>query len=183
MANFDETKDTLELIKKEDPNITFCISTNGLLLPRYAGELVKLGVTHFTITINAVDEAVGALIYKKINYGCITYKGKEAAEILLSKQLEGIQVLRSYNTKIKVNTVYIKGINDKHIEDIVLKVRDMGCFVSNIMPMIPVIGSDFELFPRVNENEINDIREKCSNIMPQMMHCKQCRADAIGLLV
>jgi MoaA/NifB/PqqE/SkfB family radical SAM enzyme len=30
LANFEETKKTLELIRRHDGNVTFCLSTNGL---------------------------------------------------------------------------------------------------------------------------------------------------------
>ncbi|MHB8062016.1 MAG: nitrogenase component 1, partial [Ruminiclostridium sp.] len=46
LAEFENTKKTLMLIRKEDPEVTFCLSTNGLLLPLYADELVKLCVSH-----------------------------------------------------------------------------------------------------------------------------------------
>ena len=37
---------------------------------------------------------------------------------------------------IKVNTVYIPGINDHHIPDIAKKISEMGVFIHNIIPLI-----------------------------------------------
>ena len=51
LANFEETKKTLQLIKEYDPKVTFCLSTNGLMLPLYAQELIDLGVSHVTVTV------------------------------------------------------------------------------------------------------------------------------------
>jgi nitrogenase molybdenum-iron protein NifN len=68
LANFDETKKSIVLIKEADPEVTFCLSTNGLMLPFYANELVNLGVSHITITINAIDTSIGAKIYREVNY-------------------------------------------------------------------------------------------------------------------
>jgi MoaA/NifB/PqqE/SkfB family radical SAM enzyme len=59
LANFDETKKALEMIHEDDPNITFCVSTNGLMLPYHAKELADLNVSHVTVTVNAVDPAIG----------------------------------------------------------------------------------------------------------------------------
>jgi predicted Fe-Mo cluster-binding NifX family protein len=48
--------------------------------------------------------------------------------------------------------------------------------------MIPVKGSVFENMPLVSNKEVMDLRKKCGEHLKQMYHCKQCRADAIGLL-
>ncbi|NRU22952.1 putative Fe-Mo cluster-binding NifX family protein [Clostridium beijerinckii] len=48
--------------------------------------------------------------------------------------------------------------------------------------MIPVKGSVFENMPLTSNKEIMDLRKKCGEHIEQMYHCKQCRADAIGLL-
>jgi len=54
--------------------------------------------------------------------------------------------------------------------------------MTNIMPLIPAPGSAFETFPQTNRKEIQNLREVCRLDIPQMTHCQQCRADAIGLL-
>ncbi len=182
LANFSETKKTLEMIRREDPDITFCLSTNGLMLPLHAQELIDLGVSHVTVTINAVDPQIGAKIYKHINYLGTTYTGIEAASILLANQLSGIRYLTSRGIVCKVNTVMLKGINEDHIEDVVKKVSSLGAYISNIMQLIPVKGSAFENLELVSNKEIMAIREKCAPELRQMYHCRQCRADAVGTL-
>jgi len=182
LANFDETKRTLELIQEYDKDVTFCLSTNGLMLPKYANELCDLGVTHVTVTINAVDVKIGAQIYKYINYGDTHFEGESAAAILLANQLSGLRLLLAREIICKINIVTLKGVNDHHIPDIVKKVNELGCYITNIMPFIQVEGSAFEHLPGTSNKEINKIRSNCSGIMRQMYHCKQCRADAIGTL-
>ena len=182
LANFPETKRTLQLIREADPNVTFCLSTNGLMLPLYAQELVDLGVSHVTVTINAVDPEIGAKIYKHINYLGTRYDGIQAASILLANQLSGIRYLTSKGIICKVNTVMLKGINEHHIEQVVKKVSELGAYISNIMQLIPVKGSAFENLELVSNKEIMAIREKCAPDLKQMYHCRQCRADAVGTL-
>lgn len=182
LANFEEVKKSIELIKAEDPNITFCLSTNGLMLPFYANQLVDLGVSHITVTINSVDTKIGEKVYKEVNYLGKRYVGEEAAEILMNNQLTGLKYLCSKGVVCKVNIVMIKGINDTHIVDVIKKVKECGVYITNIMQMIPVKGSGFEKLPMVSNQELNEMRKESEKHVKQMYHCKQCRADAIGTL-
>ncbi len=182
LANFDNVKKTLELIKEHDPEVTFCLSTNGLMLPFYAQDLIDLGVSHVTITMNAIDPKITAKVYKFVDYLGVTYTGEEGAQILLNNQLSGLKYLADRGVMCKVNIVMLKGINDHHIEEVVKKVKTLGASITNIMQMIPVKGSVFENMPLTSNKEIMDLRKKCGEHLEQMYHCKQCRADAIGLL-
>jgi len=182
LADFDNTRKSLELIKAADPDITFCLSTNGLMLPYYADEIIRLGVSHVTITINAIDPVIGAKVYRNINYMGKHLTGEEGSWVLINNQLEGLKYLSSKGIMVKVNIVMIKGINDTHIEAVVKKVKEYGAFITNIMPLIPAEGSSFENMPLTSNKELNELRRKCELELKQMYHCKQCRADAIGLL-
>lgn len=182
LANFEETKKSIELIKKEAPDITFCLSTNGLMLPFYADELIKLGVSHITITINSVDPKISGQIYKFVDYLGEKLEGEEAGKVLLHNQISGLKYITKKGIISKINIVMIKGLNDNHILDIVKKVKECGAYMTNIMPLIPVAGSVFENRPTVDDLELNNMRKKCGLDLKQMYHCKQCRADAIGTL-
>ncbi len=182
LANFEETKASLSLIREYDPDVTFCISTNGLMLPLYAEELVDLGVTHVTVTMNAVDPEIGAQIYHHVNYMGVLLKGVQAASVLLANQLTGIKLLTDRGIMVKVNCVAIKGVNDRHLEEVSKMAKKLGAFMTNIMPHIPVVGSAFEDLPRLNNKELEQLRSDCEVNIKQMRHCRQCRADAIGML-
>ena len=182
LANFEETKKVLTLIREQDKDITFCLSTNGLMLPQYADELAALGVSHITVTLNTIDPKIGAQIYKYIDFMGTRYYGETAAAILLANQLTGIKLLRDLGIICKVNVVMLKGINDHHIPEVVAKVKELGGMITNIMQLIPVQGSVFEELPLVTNKEVMEMRNKCGEIMKQMYHCRQCRADAIGTL-
>lgn len=182
LANWDETRETIELIKQADPGMIFCLSTNGLLLPEYAPALIKLGVKHVTVTVNCIDPAVGAQIYGTVNYQGKRYVGIEGSEILLNNQQEGIMYLAGHGATVKVNIVMIKLVNDWHIPDVVSKVKQLGACMTNIMPFIPAPGSVFSGLPATNMRDVNELRSSCAGELKQMSHCRQCRADAIGLL-
>jgi len=182
LADFEKTRETLSLIREVDPDVTFCLSTNGLMLPLYADELVKLGVTHVTVTMNAVNAAIGAKIYKHIDYMGNRYYGEVGAAILMANQMAGLKRLTSLGVVCKVNIVMLKGINEYHIPIVAAKAKELGCQITNIMQMIPVEGSAFEKMPLTSNKEIMEMRKKCELTIKQMYHCRQCRADAIGTL-
>jgi len=96
--------------------------------------------------------------------------------------LTGLRYLAARGIVCKVNTVMLKGINDHHIEDVVIKIKEIGVYISNIMQLIPVEGSPFEQLELVSNKEIMALRKKCEPELRQMYHCKQCRADAVGTL-
>jgi nitrogenase cofactor biosynthesis protein NifB len=182
LANFKATRETLRLVREADPDVTFCLSTNGLLLPLHAQELCQLDVSHVTVTVNAVDPAIGARIYREVDYMGVRHEGEQGAAILMANQLAGIAMLVRAGVVCKVNVVMVKGVNDGHVEDIVRRVRGLGATIANIMQMIPVSGSVFEGMPLVSNKELTVLRKRCEGIMPQMHHCQHCRADAVGLL-
>lgn len=182
LANWDVTRKSIELIKAKGEDIIFCLSTNGLMLPHYAAELVELGIKHITVTVNCLDPNIGARLYKVVNYEGKSYTGVAGAELMIQNQLKGIAYLVEHGVLVKINIVMVKGINDHHIPEVVKKMKELGVFITNIMPLIPAPGSAFEKFPQTSMKEINEMRDLCQLEMQQMRHCKQCRADAVGLL-
>jgi MoaA/NifB/PqqE/SkfB family radical SAM enzyme len=185
LANFDSVRKTLELVREaagDDGGLIFCLSTNGLLLPRFAEDLAKLGVSHLTVTINAVDSNIGSLIYESVTLDGKTYTGEEGARVLLENQIEGLKKASDLGMVCKVNCVMLKGINDAHIPVLIEAVKEAGADMANIMQLIPVKGSVFESMPLLSNVEIRDMKKRCEGMLPQMYHCRQCRADAIGPL-
>ncbi len=182
LANFDAVSETFELVRALDPTVLLCLSTNGLLLPRYADRIAELGISHATITLNAIDPAIGARIYRRVVYNGMVYGGLPAARILLRNQIEGITRLVGLGVTVKVNTVLIPGINDDHVEEVAKVAAGLGATVENVMQMIPVPGSVFQDLPQVPQGLLTERRAACSAYLPQMLTCQQCRADAIGTL-
>ena len=182
LAEFEKTKATVKLIREHDPDITICLSTNGLLLPDYADELIELGIRHITVTMNAVDSKIGEKIYGNITYHGKRYENGSGAALLLENQLKGLRRLANAGAVCKVNIVMIKGINDHHIEEVVKTAKDCGAYITNIMPLIPVADTPFYSIPELDQKELHAMRTKCGETLRQMFHCRQCRADAIGML-
>ncbi len=182
MANPAETLETMRLIRKEYPHMLFCLSSNGLAMPQYLDDLAELGVTHATVTLNTVDPAIGAQIYSWVRDGNVVYRGQAAAELILERQLASIAGLKARGLAVKVNTIVIPGVNDAHVQAVAVKASELGVDLMNLMPMHPNEGTPFGHLAEPTKAAIDALRAEAGPLVPQMTHCRRCRADAVGLL-
>ncbi len=179
LAN-DTTFETLRAINREFPELILCVSTNGLYLSDRLEDLVKCGVRSLTITVNAVMPETAEKIYSRVSYKGRKYTGRDAAECLLCNQWRGLRNAIDAGLIVKVNTVLIPGVNDEEIPLIAWLAGSKEADLMNIIPLIP--QAEFEYLQRPSREMINGMRDKCIQYVPQMTHCKQCRADACGIL-
>ena len=186
LANPQKTFKTFELISQSAPDIKLCVSTNGLALPDHIETLKRYNVDHVTITINMIDPEIGAQIYPWIYYNKRRHHGVEASKILTERQLLGLEMLTANGIMCKVNSVMIPGINDQHLVEVNKAVKSRGAFLHNIMPLIssPEHGTVFGLNGQrgPTAQELKSLQDSCEGEMNMMRHCRQCRADAVGLL-
>jgi len=181
-ANAEATMETMRLINKNYPRMILCLASNGLGIGPYIPELAELNVSHVTITINAVDPEVGARIYSWVRDGKVAYHGRQAAELLLSRQLEAVKALKAHGITVKINSILIPGINGQHILKVAETMRDLGADLFNCMAMFPNVGTPFGSIPEPSKEDVAAMRTEAEKFLPQMRHCTRCRADAVGLL-
>jgi len=87
-------------------NVEIAMTTNGVLLPRYAPALSAAGLDRVTVSLDALDEAT---------FAAITDSGHTVAAVLA-----GIEAAESVGLgPIKINTVVKKGANEDEILDLV----------------------------------------------------------------
>jgi len=186
LANAPNTFHTFDLIHAALPHVKLCLSTNGLALPDHVEKIAAMGVDHVTITINMVDPEIGAQIYPWIFFRHKRWEGLEAAQILHERQMEGLEALTAKGILVKVNSVLIPGINDKHLVEVNKAVRSRGAFLHNVMPLIsdPAHGTQFGLTGQrgPTPSELRAVQDSLGGDAKLMRHCRQCRADAVGLL-
>lgn len=181
-ANPKETLETMRKIKQEFPEKIFCLSTNGLDLYPYIDEIAEIGVSHVTITINAIDPEITAKVYRWVRYEKHVYRGVEGAKVLLEQQLRCIPKLKEKGIVVKINSIIIPGINEDHIPEVAKKCAELGADVMNCIPLIPTAETEFQDFDKPDNKMIFKTRLGASDHMKMMNHCARCRADAAGLL-
>lgn len=186
LASPKKTFETFRMLQEQAPDIKLCLSTNGLALPALVDEICKYNIDHVTITINMVDPEIGAKIYPWIFWDHKRITGVEAARILHENQMKGLEMLTERGVLTKINSVLIPGINDEHLIEVNREVKKRGAFLHNIMPLISeaehgtVFGLTGQRGPTAQE--LKAVQDACMGGANLMRHCRQCRADAVGLL-
>ena len=86
--------------------VEIAMTTNGVLLPRYAPALTAAGLDRVTVSLDALDEAT---------FAAITDSGHTVAAVLA-----GIEAAESVGLgPIKINTVVKRGVNEDEVFDLV----------------------------------------------------------------
>lgn len=171
--------ETFKYVNESYPNLIKCLSTNGLLLYRYAQDIYDAGVRTITVTVNAVDPYIQSQIVSHIVLDGKIYYGEEAAEMLITSQINGIEKISQFGVVVKVNSVLIPGINDHHIEEIAKTVKAAGATLYNIIPLIP--QHELSHIPAPTCEQLDKARIQAEKHLEVFRHCKHCRADACGI--
>ncbi|MEA3640371.1 MAG: nitrogenase cofactor biosynthesis protein NifB [Lamprobacter sp.] len=186
LANPERTLATFRALSEKAPDIKLCVSTNGLALPELVDEICQHNIDHVTITINCIDPEIGAKIYPWIFWNNHRIKGVKAARILIEQQQKGLAMLAERGVLVKVNSVLIPGVNDEHLKEVSRVVKAKGAFLHNVMPLIAEAehGTFYGLMGQrgPTHDELQALQDACSGDMAMMRHCRQCRADAVGML-
>ncbi len=181
-ANPDNTMETLRLVRREYPDMILCVASNGLAVTPYVKEMAELQVSHVTITCCAVKAELAAQIYSWVRDNRRVYRGLEAGQLMLDRQLEAITALKAAGIMVKVNMIIVPGVNENHVSELASTMSDMGVDILNCMAMCHVPDTPFETIVPPCDDEMNAIRTLAGQSLPQMRHCSRCRADAVGLL-
>lgn len=181
-ANIEETFETIRLVKEKFPDMLFCLSSNGIDVAQNIDKIVELGISHVTITMNAIDAEIAAQIYSWVRFRKKMYRGLDAGKIVIDRQTEAIKILKKNNIVVKINSIILPGINDHHIIEVAKFVAALGADTMNCIPLYPTKDTAFEDLEAPSKQMVHDIQRQISQYITPMKHCARCRADAAGLL-
>jgi nitrogen fixation protein NifB len=181
-ATPDKTMATLRLVRARHPEMLLCVASNGLDVEPYVAELEDLGVTHVTITVNAMTPETAAHVYAWVRYRKRIHTGTDAAHLIIERQNTALQRLAASKVMLKINTIVIPGVNDHEIDSIAYAARDIGADIMNCMPLYPAADTVFAGIPQPSDEAMDALRAHVATVLPQMTHCTRCRADACGRL-
>jgi nitrogen fixation protein NifB len=181
-ANPDETMETLRRTHERFPELMMCVASNGLAMLPYLDELAELGVSHVTITVNAVDPKIAAKVYSWVRDGKQVLRGEAAGRLVVKRQEEVVRGLVERGITVKINTIVIPGVNDTHVDVVARHMAELGADLLNCVPLKPTAETAFGLLPEPSPQTMSLVRHQAATYLPQMTHCQRCRADAVGLL-
>ena len=121
------------------PDLPVTVGTNGILLPERLEELVRAGVRHIVVSINAVKAATAALIYGSVNFRARRYTGMAAAELALQQQWNGLENAVEAGVSVTVYTAVMDGINTQEVGDISERAREIGA-ERTVTAVVPAEG-------------------------------------------
>ena len=182
LCDAQQTLETFQLVHDAYPDLMLCVSTNGLALPAYVTDLAAVGVTHLTVTVNAVSPEIASKIYAFVGVNGQKLEGTLGTGYLLRAQDEGIRMAKELRLTVKVNTVVIPGINEDHVVDIARKCASWKVDIMNCISMIPVENTPFETVIPLTADRHRGLQDEAERYVAQMRHCCRCRADAVGKL-
>lgn len=166
---------TLALLQKQYPELVKCVSTNGLLLAEKIDELIELGVSTLSVTVNSLDsEMVGSLV-SWISYREKVYSRGQGAELLIQKQFDGVAQAIKKGLTVKINSVYIPGHEDQ-LRDVAMTYRGLGVKHMSIVPLIPQGGMIFYEAPTANE--LQSIKKSLTGIIKVLPSCQNCQGES-----
>jgi nitrogen fixation protein NifB len=172
--------DALSRVSRAFPDLVICLSTNGLRLVDRIDEIDDAGVGSLTVTVNGVDPAIVSRIVGWVARPGEKAEGEDAARILIDAQLRGIREAHARGIVIKVNTVLVPGVNDAHVGEIAETVRALGASRYNVMPLIP--NGELAHVPAPDCRQVEAARATAVPHIEVFRHCRQCRADALGVV-
>lgn len=179
LAN-DRAVKTFRLVKENFPELICCLSTNGFRLPDYVDEIADIGIETLTVTVNAVDPKIEAKINSfVIDERGFKHEGEEAARLLIARQLDGIKRAADKGIVVKINSVLVPGINDKHIPEVAKVTAELGASILNIIPLIP--QNEMKDIPAPNCADLEAVRLEAGKYLEVFRHCQHCRADSLGI--
>jgi len=176
----DHALETFKLVKKEFPDLINCLSTNGLRLAEKAEKIVEAGIQTITVTVNAIDPKIQKDICSfVIDENGNKLEGEEGAKKLIDAQLKGIKKISELGVIVKINSVLLPGINDKHIKEIARVTKELGASILNIIPLIP--QNELSHLEAPTCELLDKCRGEAGEYLDVFRHCKHCRADACGV--
>ncbi|MFV8829848.1 GTP 3',8-cyclase MoaA [Alkalihalobacterium sp. APHAB7] len=136
----------IEKINKIDGIEDIAMTTNGVLLPKYAKALKEAGLMRVSISLDSLDDD----LFGKINGRGVTVKAV----------LDGIEAAKEAGLSVKINMVVKRGMNDKEIVPMAKFFREQGHILRFIEFMDVGNTNEWRLDDVYSKKQIiNDIHE------------------------
>jgi len=142
LADSASTLATLELVRRQYPDMDLGVTTLGLGGKDAAAQLVQAGVSHVTLLVDAVDLEIMRKLYAWIRPGSRTVSLSAATEVLLTEQREAARAFALAGCRVGIKTIIYPGYNDNHAVEIAKTMAEMGAQFMIVAPFEPQAGEE-----------------------------------------
>jgi len=145
LAFIDPTLETLGLLHRQYPDMSFFIKTLGIGGEKYADKLSKAGVSHVDLQVNAVAEEIVEKLYAWVRPGYKTLRLPDSAKILVTEQKKAVRAFKDAKMTVSVVTTVYPENNSDHIESIAHEMGELGADDMILIPYHPETGAEIKL--------------------------------------
>lgn len=176
LENMDSLNELHEVLQEKYIEKNLCICTNGRYFDREMDKLLSWNeLKYFSVTINTLNPSSVVGLYSAI-------ARKKDAKQFISNQINAIEVMHNSGRKVKVNTIYIPGVNELEIENMFLTLRKVGADCFNLMRMQNINSYTLTMIDEYYESNFEKIRMELEGYqIPLTVKCKNCTADFCGV--
>jgi nitrogen fixation protein NifB len=175
----DHAVQAFQIVHRLQPGLIKCLSTNGLLLEERLPELLAVGVSTLTVTVNGITPGTVERVVASVAKDGRRMDAATGAILLIERQLAGIRAAAAAGLLVKVNMVLIPGVNDHEVAEAARAVKEAGAFMFNLIPLLP--QREFSGLEAPTCADLHAARTAAEVHLPVFRHCQHCRADAVGI--
>jgi nitrogen fixation protein NifB len=111
------------------------IWTNGVLLPDRLSDLVRSGASHLTLSLAAATPGTAENIYDWIAYRGRKYAARDAAELVLQQQWNGLVNAVEAGLVVTAYVAVIRGVNEHEVSMVSMRAEEIGAERVVIVPL------------------------------------------------
>jgi nitrogen fixation protein NifB len=130
-----DTYTTLRQLHMSYPDLPLSIWTNGVLLPDRLGDLVQSGVSRLTVSIPAATPSTAENIYEWTAYRGRKYVAREAVDLILQQQWNGLVNAVEAGIVVTVYVASIRGVNEHEVPMVRMRAEEIGADRVVIVPL------------------------------------------------
>jgi len=139
LASYEQTKQTIKLIKSHYSDITITVRTLGIGGEKYADQLAGYGVDRIELLLDGIEPQVLEKLYAWVRPGFKTLPLPQAVEILQDEQARAIRAFKDAGIHVTVVTTLYPDNNVKYVEKMARLLAKQGV---DEMRIVPFTGSD-----------------------------------------
>jgi len=134
LATPETTREMVETIHAAYPRLDVTITTLGIGLDRWAGELAGRGAKGITLLVDAVEPRIIEKLFLWIRPGKKNLPLAEAAAILHHEQAGAFAACRAAGLEVTIRTTLYPGVNDGQVEQIARTMAALGARQMILLP-------------------------------------------------